>query len=139
MGSHLNLDSMLTTETPPTPKELHQRAEQGVASEEVKELIQKFHLNQKQMAFLLNVSDKTLYALLKSKQLDMAHSDRFLMIQSVFQEGAEAFMSVETFRNWLDKPHFYFDKKTPFELLGTINGAEAVRSELIRTKYGILS
>lgn len=122
-----------------TPKELHERAKQGVPVAELQVFMKKFGLTQKQTAFLLGISDKTLFNLLKEKLLNTPVSDRFLMITAIFEEGVNALMSVDTFRAWLYKPHFHFNKKIPFEMMGTINGAEAVRDELIRTKYGVLS
>lgn len=122
-----------------TPLELHKLAEEGVAVADLKAFMQRFTLTQKQMASLLGLSDKTLFNLLKSEILDVATSDRFLLVKSIFQEGAEALMSEQTFRKWLDKPHMHFNRKIPLEMMATINGAEAVRDELIRTKYGVLS
>lgn len=122
-----------------TPKERYQLSKKGVPADEVKKFMHKFQLGQKQMATLLSVSDKTLYTQLKEKRIDHHLSDRFLLVQSVFAEGEETLMSVENFRQWLDLPHRNFDGQTPMTLLSTINGAEAVRSELIRTKYGVLS
>jgi len=122
-----------------TPKELHERAEQGVPVAELQAFMKKFGLTQKQTAFLLGISGKTLFSLLKEDLLNTPASDRFLMIAAVFEEGVDALMSVDAFRAWLYKPHFHFNKKFPFEMMGTINGAEAVRDELIRTKYGVLS
>jgi len=122
-----------------TPKERYQLVINGVATAELKEFMQTFKLNQKQMAQLLAVSDKTLYAQLKGKRLDQNLSDRFLLIQSVFVEGVDALMSADIFRRWLDTPHRGFEELRPITLMSTINGAEAVRSELIRTKHGILS
>lgn len=122
-----------------TPKELHERAEVGVPVAELQAFMKKFKLTQKQTAFLLNTSDKTLFNLLKDDLLNISVSDRFLMVNSIFEEGVSALMSLDTFVAWLYKPHFYFNHKPPFEMMGTINGAEAVRDELIRTKYGVLS
>ena len=122
-----------------TPKERYQQLAQGVSEEHVKALMQKFQLSQKQLADLLSVSDKTLYTQRKNGRLEASLSDRFLLIQSVFAQGEEALMSAEIFRKWLDTPHRSFENRTPRTLMATINGAEAVRSELIRTQYGILS
>jgi putative toxin-antitoxin system antitoxin component (TIGR02293 family) len=114
-------------------------AEQGVPVAKLQSFMKKFGLTQKQTAFLLDISDKTLFNLLKEDLLNVSVSDRFLMIATIFQEGVDTFMSINAFSAWLFKPHFHFNKKSPFEIMGTINGAEAVRDELIRTKYGVLS
>jgi len=122
-----------------SPKELHEKAEQGVPAAELQAFMKKFGLTQKQTAFLLGISDKTLFNLLKADLLNIAVSDRFLLVASVFAEGVNTLMSVNSFREWLNKPHFHFNKKTPFEMMETINGTGAVRDELTRTKYGVLS
>lgn len=122
-----------------TPLELHKLAEEGIAVADLKAFMQRFSLTQKQMACLMGLSDKTLFNLLKNDVLDVATSDRFLLVHSIFQEGVDALMSEQTFRRWLDKPHTHFNRKTPLEMMTTINGAEAVRDELIRMKYGVLS
>ena len=71
--------------------------------------------------------------------LDVATSDRFLLVQSIFQEGVEALMGEQTFRRWLEKSHAHFNSRTPLEMMTTNNGAEAVRDERIRTKHGVPS
>ncbi len=120
-------------------KERHDLAERGIAVATLKAFMSEFRLTQKQMALLLGISDKTLFNLLKNDRMDLAASDRFLLVQAVFQEGIEALMSKNTFQQWLHKPHRYFEGKAPIAIMTTINGLEAVREELIRTKYGILS
>ncbi len=122
-----------------TPKERYEQLQQGISEEQVRSFMQKFQLSQKQLANLLSVSDKTLYAQRKNGRLEESLSDRFLLIQSVFAQGEEALMSPEVFRKWLDTPHRSFENRTPLTLMTTINGAEAIRSELIRTQYGVLS
>ena len=123
----------------PTPKERYQQLQQGILEEQVATFMRKFQLSQKQLANLLSVSDKTLYAQRKNGRLEESLSDRFLLIQSVFAQGEEAFMSAQVFRKWLDTSHRSFENQTPLTLMTTISGAEVVRSELIRTQYGILS
>ncbi|MEM6846160.1 MAG: antitoxin Xre/MbcA/ParS toxin-binding domain-containing protein [Bacteroidota bacterium] len=122
-----------------SPKERYEQLAQGVNEAQVKALMEQFQLSQKQLAELLAVSDKTLYAQRKTGQLDPALSDRFLLIQSVFAQGIEALMSAKVFRKWLLTPHRSFDGQTPFTLMTTISGAEVVKNELIRAQYGVLS
>jgi putative toxin-antitoxin system antitoxin component (TIGR02293 family) len=122
-----------------SPKERYEQLFQGISEDKVSAFMKQFHLSQKQLAELLAVSDKTLYAQRKKGQLEQPLSDRFLLIQSVFAQGVEALMSEEVFRQWLLTPHRNFKGETPFTLMTTISGAEVVKNELIRTQYGILS
>jgi hypothetical protein len=69
-----------------TPIERYELLKKGVATNEVKLFMQKFDLGQKQMATLLLVSDKTLYAQFKRESLDENLSDRFLLIASVLMK-----------------------------------------------------
>lgn len=120
-------------------KERHKASLIGVPTEKVNKFIDRFHLTRKDLASLLGITERTLYSQLKKDKLDEKTSDRFLLINSVFEEGVDALMSDEAFIEWIHIPHSHFDKETPFSLLTSINGAEAVREELIRTKYGVLS
>lgn len=122
-----------------SPVARYQQLALGVSSEQVSDFMQRFQLTQKQLADLLAISDKTLYAQRKNSHLDEASSDRFLFIQSIFALGEEALMSTEVFRKWLQTPHRSFENRTPLTLMKTISGAEVVRNELIRTQYGVLS
>ena len=122
-----------------SPKERYKQLIQGIREDRVSAFMKQFYLSQKQLAELLAVSDRTLYAQRKKGQLEQPLSDRFLLIQSVFAQGVEALMSAEVFRQWLLTPQRNFNGETPFTLMTTISGAEVVKNELIRTQYGILS
>lgn len=117
------------------------KVHQGVQVADVVLFQRQYSLTQQQMSFLLNLSPKGYYNLLHrpSGKLDIPHSGKFLKLQQVFLEGEDALMSQEAFLEWLYQPHWYFDHRTPFEVLDNPIGADAVIEELGRTKYGILS
>lgn len=120
-------------------KERHKASLIGIPTKAVNKFIDRFKLTKNDFSSLLGITERTLYTQLKKDKLDEKTSDRFLLINAVFEEGVDALMSDAAFIEWIHTPHSNFDEETPFSLLTTINGAEAVREELIRTKYGILS
>lgn len=117
------------------------KVEEGVAVEEVTAFQQQYDLTNKQMTYLLAISSKGYYNLIHpvKGRLDKRLSGQFLKVKEVFQEGEEALMSKEAFLDWMQQSHWYFNHKTPFDLLDTPIGADAVIYELGRTKYGMLS
>jgi putative toxin-antitoxin system antitoxin component (TIGR02293 family) len=135
IGKGLRMDDILASSS----KERHKASLSGVPTKTVNKFINRFNLTRKDLASLLGITERTLYSQLKKDKLDEKTSDRFLLVSSVFEEGSDALMSDAAFIEWIHTSHSHFDKETPFSLLTTINGAEAVREELIRTKYGVLS
>ncbi|MDN5201035.1 DUF2384 domain-containing protein [Fulvivirgaceae bacterium BMA10] len=113
--------------------------EKGIPTKVIKQFEKVYRLNKKQIAFLLGVSEKTLYNLLKESVLDQERSDRFLFIIKIFEEGNETFFGPENLINWLMTPQPMLDNNVPFNLLSSITGGEAVHALMIRVKHGILA
>jgi len=91
------------------------------------------------MAELMSVSEKTYYNIKQKDKLSPAHADRLLTIQKIYIEGAQVFMTEESFNNWLDTPQYAFDNEKPKEMLSTISGMFEVMNQLGRIKHGILA
>lgn len=122
-----------------TEIKMYDLAKYGLDTSVVMEMESVYSIPKKQMASLIGVSEKTYYTAISKEKLDSDRSDRFLFISKIFDEGEDAFGSKENFKTWLYKSHPSLDNHTPIELLETLNGAQAVRAEIIRTKYGVLS
>lgn len=117
----------------------YQMIEEGVDSNMVQEFEEVYHLKRREVAYILGVSEKTLYNILSKPTLDKERSDRFIYVNKIFYEGEEVFMNSENFKKWLNTPQVNLSQKKPLEMMDTINGAEAVYAEIIRTKHGVLS
>jgi len=115
------------------------KSEEGLTSNELNDFEVEYKVSKRQMANLLGVSEKTYYNILSDKSIDSSRSDRFLQVHKVFTEGKEVFMSENNFMDWLQSPQSTFGDRKPMNMLQSITGLEAVYSELIRIKHGVLA
>ncbi|MGK7397555.1 MAG: antitoxin Xre/MbcA/ParS toxin-binding domain-containing protein [Candidatus Cyclobacteriaceae bacterium M3_2C_046] len=119
--------------------EKYKLIQEGVNTNMVQEFEVSYGLKKREVAFLIGVSEKTLYNIMSHNQLDKERSDRFLFIHKIFQEGEETFMTKENLHQWLNSAQVNLNRQKPIDLMDTITGAEAVFAEIVRTKHGVLS
>ena len=117
----------------------YQLAEEGLQTHMVREFEVAYGISKHEMADLMGISEKTYYNLLLKDKLDRERSDRFLFIEKIFEEGEETFTSKQNFNRWLRLPHPSLGNQKPIDLLDSLNGAQAVHAEIIRTRHNVLS
>ena len=117
----------------------YQLAEEGLQTNMVREFEVAYGISKHEMADLMGISEKTYYNLLLKDKLDRERSDRFLFIEKIFEEGEETFVSKQNFNSWLRQPHPSLENQKPIDLLDSLNGAQAVHAEIIRTRHNVLS
>jgi putative toxin-antitoxin system antitoxin component (TIGR02293 family) len=117
----------------------YQLAEEGLQTNMVREFEVAYGISKHEMADLMGISEKTYYNLLLKDKLDRERSDRFLFIEKIFEEGEETFIGKQNFNSWLRQPHPSLENQKPIDLLDSLNGAQAVHAEIIRTRHNVLS
>jgi len=99
-----------------------------------------FNLSKNYTANLLNLSEPTLYRLLKSKdQLKRNSSVQLFEIADLFLYGIEVFGSNENFFKWLELPNTSLGGIEPQELVEIPGGISKVRDILGRIEHGVYS
>ena len=94
-------------------------------------------LTDREMAKILNLSERTFHRYREDTMFDTATTERLLQLVSLYQKGEEVFESLENFKRWMLQPHALFNEKIPLDLLDTITGFRLVEDELGRIEYGV--
>lgn len=112
----------------------------GLNSDAIVHFNDYFNLSKNYTANILNLSEPTLYRLLKSKNdLKRNNSVQLLEIADLFLYGIEVFDSNENFFKWLQLPNTSLGGIKPEELLEIPGGISKVRDVLGRIEHGIYS
>lgn len=95
-------------------------------------------LNDNDISSLLQINIKTFRA--KSNETEPIKSsllnEYLITLISLFKHGREVFGTIDKFNEWLNKNHFFFDKKPPLLFLNTIAGIKFVDDRLTGMQYG---
>lgn len=103
------------------------------------QLIKNFtKLNDNDISSLMQINIKTFRA--KSKETEPLKSsllsEYLITLISLFKHGQEVFGTIDKFNEWLNKNHFFFNKKPPINYLNTIAGIKFVDDRLTGMQYG---
>ena len=91
-------------------------------------------------AYLLNVSEPTIYRWLRtSKKLERNVSVQLFELTDLFLYGSEVFENKENFFKWIDLPNAAFGGLQPKELLDIPGGIAKVYDLLGRIEHGVYS
>jgi putative toxin-antitoxin system antitoxin component (TIGR02293 family) len=75
----------------------------------------------------------------KNERLSSAESDRVLRLKRISEFAETVFGNPEKAHHWLREPCKALDKAIPIELLETEAGANLVRDEIGRIRYGMFA
>jgi len=115
-------------------------ASRGLNSDAIVHFQDYFNLSKAFTATLLNVSEPTLYRLLRSKQnLKRNSSVQLFEAADLFLYGIEVFESKENFFKWLQLPNTSLGNIEPQELIEIPDGISKVRDVLGRIEHGVYS
>jgi len=117
---------------------LHQLTLEGVPARVIGKLERLLMLSPPQSARLLAVSETSRKRLKKTptKHLDEAASDRVIRIVSAVAEAAEILGDNEKAVSWFKAPSLTLRGQVPLDLMISDSGAQIVRDELNRIRYG---
>lgn len=91
-------------------------------------------------AEMLHVSTRSIDRLKKEKRkLSSSQSEKLIEITLLYDYGVDVFGSSEKFSKWLNRTNMALGGIEPKSLLDTNQGINAVKSELSKIEYGVLS
>lgn len=121
------------------PLELIELSRKGISRSAVDLVAQKIGFSDREMARVLNISERTFHRYTLDTQLDTASTERLLKLMLLYQHGEEVFSNLEDFKPWVRQPMRIFADKSALELLDTATGFEWVNNVLSRVEFGTYS
>ncbi|MEO8151410.1 MAG: antitoxin Xre/MbcA/ParS toxin-binding domain-containing protein [Bacteroidia bacterium] len=93
----------------------------------------------KDVAPIINVSERTLQRYVPSKLLDKETSLKTIQLASLYENGVQLFGSVERFNEWMNAEILALGQKKPIEFIDTSVGINEVQKILVRIQHGVYS
>ena len=115
------------------------KSRNGIAMYRIKRIMDRYDLTLKEMAAVLNISERTLQRYGEEGILAKDSSERALHLQRLYERGAEVFGNLDKFKGWMKSPLLIFKNDKPISFLDTIFGFELLEQELGRIEYGIFA
>ncbi len=97
------------------------------------------HFTNREIAQVLGVSEKTLERTAAAEVIRPSASDRLYRLARIVELAVEVLCDEQQALAWLREPEHGLGERVPLELLGTDAGAEQVKAELMRIRYGFLA
>lgn len=128
---------------PPTavyaPYTVIDKSRQGVLRSEADQVAGLVKLTDREMARMLNMSDRNLHRLKPDERLSRDASERLLLLTNLLQHGLDVFDDdAETLADWLRSPIRELNSQSPLQLLDTSTGFGLVDDVLGRIEHGIV-
>ena len=115
-----------------------EQARAGVRRSKVDEVAKLVGLTDREMARILNVSERTLHRITPDARLDANASERLLLLEALIRHGLSVFDErANVLGRWLRVPLPELRRQTPVALLDTLTGFGMVHSVLGRIEHGI--
>jgi putative toxin-antitoxin system antitoxin component (TIGR02293 family) len=115
------------------------RSRNGMAMYQIENLMKRYDLTLKEMASVLNISERTLQRYEDKDVLSKDASERALHLQRLYESGADVFGTLDNFCDWMKSPILIFSNEKPISFLDTIFGFELLEQELGRIEHGIFA
>lgn len=116
------------------------RIRQGESRSRVDEVASRIGLTDKEMAKILNLSERSLHRQAADKTLDPNKTERLLLLEELIGHGLSTFDErQDVFARWLRAPRPSLGNVAPVSLLDTIAGFGFVDDELSRIEEGMIS
>lgn len=121
------------------PLDLIEFSRKGLSRAVVDLVAQKISLSDREMARILNISERTFHRYTPDTQLDTSSTERLLKLMLLYQHGEEVFSNIEDFKPWMRQSMRIFGDKSALDLLDTVTGFEWVDNVLSRIEFGTYS
>ena len=121
------------------PLDLIEFSRKGLSRAAVDLVAQKIGLSDREMARILNISERTFHRYTPDTQLDTSSTERLLKLMLLYQHGEEVFSNLEDFKPWMRQLMRIFGDKSALDLLDTVTGFEWVNNVLSRMEFGTYS
>ena len=110
----------------------------GVRRAKADEIARPIGLTDKQMARILNLSERTLHRLRPDAHLDSNASERLLLLEVLIKHGLDVFDGrADVLGRWLQGPLPELRQHSPVALLDTTTGFSMVHTVLGRIEHGV--
>ncbi|MCY7359659.1 MAG: DUF2384 domain-containing protein [Rudanella sp.] len=130
----------LQTYTVESRPALINRIRQGEARSRVDEIANRIGLTDREMADILNLSERSLHRQAAEKTLDSNKTERLLLLEQLIEHGLATFDGRQAvFARWLRSPRPSLGNVAPVTLLDTLAGFGLVDDELSRIEEGMIS
>ena len=120
-----------------SPMEIIALAKKGLPKRSVDVMAKSVGLTDREMARILNISERTFHRYKSDTMLDTAATERLLKPFLLYKKGEEVFENIEKFKSWVRHQHVLFGEKSPLDMLDTTTGFRLVEDELGRIEYGV--
>ena len=121
------------------PLDLIEFSRKGLSRAAVDLVAQKIGLSDREMARILNISERTFHRYTPDTQLDTSSTERLLKLMLLYQHGEDVFSNLEDFKPWMRQSMRIFGDKSALDLLDTVTGFEWVNNVLSRMGFGTYS
>lgn len=116
------------------------RIRKGESRSRVDEVANRIGLTDKEMARILNLSERSLHRQAADKTLDPNRTERLLLLEQLIEHGLATFdQRQDVLARWLRAPRPSLDNVSPVTLLDTMAGFGFVDDELSRIEEGMIS
>jgi len=89
------------------------------------------------LAEVVELNPKTIHKYQAQRiKFSPAKSELMLKLVALYRKGVDTFGQRESFLNWLSKPAFGIDNRTPLHLIKTSDGIDLISEELDRIQQG---
>ena len=113
---------------------------EGIPWESVSDVKRSLNLTDGELARILDVSERTLSRLRRSKKkLSASAGDRLYRLIHIFSFARDVFEGDKAARDWLHQPQVGLGGRIPLDFIRTEAGAREVEDLLGRIEYGVIS
>ena len=114
-------------------------ARTGISKNQVVKLARQLSCSGKELAIIINLSERTLQRYPDNKKLEKTASEKAIQLAKLYERGTEVWGDLERFKGWMRHPNPFLGSKAPLEILDTSFGFEMVLDEIGRIEHGILA
>jgi putative toxin-antitoxin system antitoxin component (TIGR02293 family) len=114
-------------------------AKEGLPKQALDALALQISFSTKEMAEVLNVSERTVQRYRDDQRLDKDASAKLIRLAKLYELGEETFGSLTRFKGWMQSRIPALGGKRPVELLDTPLGYELIERELIYIEHGLFA
>ena len=121
------------------PYTIIDKSREGLLRSEADQIAALVGLTDREMAPILNMSERNLHRLNAENRLARDASERLLLLTNLLQHGLDVFDNdVQTLADWLRTPIRELNSQSPIHLLDTTTGFGLVDDVLGRIEHGIV-
>lgn len=132
------MELVLETGSADTGFSLVEQARAGVDRAKADEVAAVVGLTDKEMARILNLSERTFHRIRPDMRLDSNASERLLLLEALIRHGLDVFDErTDVLGRWLHVPLPELRRQSPVALLDTVTGFGMVHTVLGRIEHGI--